>query len=148
MPENFNTKISHQLFYYKIKPLWIYNSRTQIQRWLCTQKTVIKVCFKDLWFAKIIWLRFFMTNNRHLSLAIHNTIFYPLIIINCIRQTKSESKIYIILHPRSYNNNDIFSSPSSLYWKKKKGKGIASRHTRVYNLLLNYACLGRSEYII
>ena len=54
---------------------------------------------KDSWYSKIIWLGFGITNsiNRHLRLKIpytNNTNFYLQIIMNCIRQTKSEWKIY------------------------------------------------------
>ena len=70
IPESFNSNISHQLFYYTIT---FVNS------------------FDD---------RFGMTNsiNKHERLRLlykHNTNFQPLLKIDCIRQTKSESKIYI-----------------------------------------------------
>jgi len=65
LPEDFNTDISHQLFYYKItlvyqkalirtyhtsffyyKIILIHNMRTQIKRWFCTLNPVLNSCLK------------------------------------------------------------------------------------------------------
>ena len=45
IPENYNSNISQQLFDYKL-PLWIYNTRTQIQKRILYSKTCLNIRLK------------------------------------------------------------------------------------------------------
>ena len=94
--QSFNTNISHQLFDYKIT-LWINNTRTQIQKMILYSKPGFRCSFK----------RFLNPINTHYT---HNTNCQPLIIINCIRPTKPESKICII-------NSDVFRKVWWVPWR-------------------------------
>ena len=82
MPERFNMNMSHQLFDYIHNNLCEFTAlEHNFKRWFCTLKPILNVRFKDQhkFDSDLVWQ-------------------IQLISINCIRQTKSESKIYIILN--------------------------------------------------
>ena len=60
------------------------NNKTQIQKVICTQKTVLNVI--DFWYTKINLTQMWYDEFNQLTIIIKNSL-----------QTKSESKIYILI---------------------------------------------------
>ena len=81
--------------------MWIYSIvlEHKFRRGFCSQKVGIKRSFKDYWYTKInltqIWYDKFNWKAWKVTNSLHTQQEF-LIIINYIRQTKSESKIYIM----------------------------------------------------
>ena len=89
------------------RAFWLHNNlcdftalEHKFKRWFCTQKMVLNVRLKITCIQKLfplVW-RIQLISIRGSKFATFTTWFFlPIIIINCIRQTKSESKIYLNL---------------------------------------------------
>ena len=123
IPDGFYNSIWFYFFYYKY-PLWTtVNTLPQIKGLFCCENPVLNDKFKDLWNTKIdqIQILYNELSNTYLRLKIPPKNDF-LKSVNCIHQTKCESKIKFIftpcctkprfkgsrLGPRSYEPNTYF----------------------------------------
>ena len=91
-PENFYTKISHQLFYYKLACFVNSQITTKVhkfKRGFCTQHPVLSFFIKDFWYTKK-----YQCQNIHICISLHRKIFDIFLMINFLSFLSTSTLIY------------------------------------------------------